>query len=151
MITQEQLGTMTGRPVHDAEGLDIGHVERLLLDDTTGRPEWARVRSGPSGPGDVFVPLREAVLSGDHVELAVTAAAIETAPAAGAGGGDVLSVADEQTLFAHYGIRDAGEQVNADSGTGWSAMDRAQHIRDGADSTGGREGARTRLRVYDAT
>ncbi|GGX26416.1 PRC-barrel domain-containing protein [Streptomyces chryseus] len=144
MITQEQLGRLTGRPVHDADGLDIGHVERLLLDDTTGRPEWALVRGGPSGPGDAFVPLREAVLAGDHVEVAFTAAAIAAAP--GTGGDDVLTVVDERTLFAHYGIRDVREQVNADEGTGWSAMDRAQHIRAGAS---GHEDARTRLRPYD--
>ncbi|MGX1880418.1 PRC-barrel domain-containing protein [Streptomyces sp. NPDC055287] len=145
MITQEQLGTLTGRPVHDADGQGVGHVDRLLLDDTTGRPEWARLRSGPSGPG-VFIPLREAVLAEDHVEVAFTRAVIDAAPAVGVGGDEVLSVADEQTLFAHYGIREVREQVNADAGTGWSAMDRAQHIRSG---TGGLESARTRLRVYD--
>ncbi|WP_455355683.1 PRC-barrel domain-containing protein [Streptomyces sp. SYSU K217416] len=145
MITQEQLATLIGTTVQDADGLDIGQVDCLLLDDTTGRPEWARVRSSSARSGDAFVPLREAVVFGDRLEVAFAAATVNEAPEVGFEGEEVLSVTDEQTLFAYYGVQDVRDQVNADAGTGWAEMDRAQHIRDGVS---GRESTRTRLRVY---
>ncbi|MFF8293133.1 PRC-barrel domain-containing protein [Streptomyces sp. NPDC016309] len=144
MIPQEQLTSLTRRPVHSADGDKIGDVVRVLLDDTTGRAEWALVRGDSSGPGEVFVPLRDAVLAGDHVEVPFPAAVVAAAARVDVPGREVLSVADESRLFACYGVRDVRERVNAERGSGWSEMDRAAGIRAG---TEGQEEARTRLRV----
>ncbi|ORT55630.1 PRC-barrel domain-containing protein [Streptomyces sp. CB03238] len=144
MISQEQLTGLARQPVHAVDGVKVGDVVHVLLDDTTGRAEWARVRSDSSGPGDVFVPLREAVHDGDRVQVPFSMAAIEAAARVDVQGREVLSVADEEKLFACFGLRDVREQVNAEQGSGWSRMDRAEDIRAG---TCGREESRTRLRL----
>ncbi|MGA5170129.1 MULTISPECIES: PRC-barrel domain-containing protein [Streptomyces] len=146
VISQEQLGTLAGRPVYGADGVKIGDVVRVLVDDTTGRAEWACVRGGTSGPGEVFVPLREAVPGTDRIRVPFTVAAVEAAAAVDVRHRDVLSVADEDRLSACFGLTDVRERVNAEEGTGWSRMDRAAGIRAG---TGGHEESRSRLRPLE--
>ncbi|MGW7101725.1 hypothetical protein [Streptomyces sp. NPDC054838] len=143
MITQEQMSALAGRAAHTEQGQRVGAVEYVLVDDTTGRPEWARVVDRASGLGGVFVPLRHASLEEEHLVVPYPVSVIEQAPCAALDCGSVLSVAEEQQLFAHYGLRDAREEVNAESGTGWGQMDRAQAIREG---TAGRERDASRLR-----
>ncbi|MET9700496.1 PRC-barrel domain-containing protein [Streptomyces sp. NPDC006529] len=143
MITQEQLSSLTGYTMRTDQGQHVGRVEYLLVDDTTGRPEWARITDPASGLGGVFVPLRRAELEDGVVVVPYPVAMIEQAPCAALDCGSVLSVAEEQQLFGHYGVRDPRDEVNAESGTGWSAMDRASAIREG---TTGQEHAASRLR-----
>ncbi|WP_336317663.1 PRC-barrel domain-containing protein [Streptomyces lavendofoliae] len=144
MISQEQLTSLARQPVHAADGVKVGDVVDVLLDDATGRAEWARVRGDSSGPGDVFVPLREAVHVGDHVRVPFDRATMEAAAKVDVQGRRIPSVADEARLFACFGLTDIREQVNAEQGSGWSRMDRADGVRADAD---GREEARTRLRL----
>jgi sporulation protein YlmC with PRC-barrel domain len=146
VISQEQLTGLARQPVYAADGVKVGDVVHVLLDDTTGRAEWARVHSDSSGPGDVFVPLREAVHVGDRVQVPFVRATIEAAAKVDVQGRQVLSVADEEKLFACFGLRDVREQVNAEPGSGWSRMDRADEIRTGTD---GQEESRTRLRLLE--
>ncbi|GAA2941686.1 PRC-barrel domain-containing protein [Streptomyces enissocaesilis] len=143
MISQEQLASLAGQPVFAVDGHKAGDVVHVLLDDTTGRPEWVRVRGG-SASGDVFVPLRDAVSGDGRLEVPFSAAVIEAAARVVRGGGETLSVADEEKLFACYALTDVREQVNAEGGSGWSVMDRAQDVQAG---TAGQESLRTRLRV----
>ncbi|MFJ8670113.1 PRC-barrel domain-containing protein [Streptomyces sp. NPDC093600] len=144
MISQEQLTDLARQPVYAADGVKVGDVVHVLLDDTTGRAEWAQVHSDSSGPGDVFVPLGDAVHVGDRIQIPFARSTIEAAAKVELQGRPVLSVADEEKLFACFGLRDVREQVNAEQGSGWSQMDRADHIRRGTD---GQEGVRTRLRL----
>ncbi|MFF8831213.1 PRC-barrel domain-containing protein [Streptomyces sp. NPDC015131] len=143
MITQEQLASLARQPVFSTDGVKIGDVVGVLLDDTTGKAEWARVRAVPPGPGEVFVPLREAVHAGDRVEVPFPVAAVEAAARVDVQGREVLSVADEERLSACFGLDGLREQMNAERGTGWSEMDRIAGIRSGTD---GHEESRTRLR-----
>ncbi|WP_073918081.1 PRC-barrel domain-containing protein [Streptomyces sp. CB00455] len=143
MITQEQLVAVTGCAAHTAQGQRVGAVDYVLVDDTTGRPEWARITDRASGLGGVFVPLREAVLEDGRLVVPYAVAVIEQAPCAALDCGSVLSVAEEERLFGHYGIRDVRDEVNAEGGAGWAKMDRAQTIREG---TAGQEQDRSRLR-----
>ncbi|MFV0126473.1 PRC-barrel domain-containing protein [Streptomyces sp. HMX112] len=145
MITQEQLTDLVGQPVRAADGPKVGDVVHVLVDDTTGRAEWAWLRSDSSGPGDVVVPLRDAVHLGDHVQVPFPAAVIEAAAKAEVQGRIVLSVADEERLLTCFGLRDVRDEVNAEPGTGWSRMDRASDIQAGS---GGQEATRTRLRLF---
>lgn len=143
MITQEQLGAMVGCTACTREGLRVGEVEYVLVDDTTDRPEWVRISDRASGLGGVFVPLRHAVLEDGRLVLPYPVGLIEEAPCAALDCGNVLSVAEEQQLFGHYGLRAAPEEVNAEAGAGWGRMDRAQAIREGAAD---REATVSRLR-----
>lgn len=44
MITEQQLSTVIGSTAHGADG-KLGTVGEVYLDDETGRPEWATVRT----------------------------------------------------------------------------------------------------------
>ncbi|MFJ4776665.1 PRC-barrel domain-containing protein [Streptomyces sp. NPDC088762] len=143
MITQEQVAAMVGCTAYTDQGQRVGGVDYVLVDDTTGRPEWARLTDRSSGLGGVFVPLRHAVLEDRRLVLPYAVSLIERAPCAALDCGNVLSVAEEEQLFAHYGIRDVREEVNAESGAGWGQMDRAATIREGAS---GHEAQVSRLR-----
>ncbi|MFF5447703.1 hypothetical protein [Streptomyces sp. NPDC012888] len=144
MITQEQLTATAGIAAFTDQGQRLGSVEYVLVDDTTGRPEWARVTDPASGLGGVFVPLRHALLDGHRLTLPYAVSLIERAPCAALDCGSVLSVQEEQRLFAHYGLRSARDEVNAESGSGWAGMDRAAAIKEG---TAGREAQASRLRT----
>ncbi|MEU9037070.1 PRC-barrel domain-containing protein [Streptomyces sp. NPDC048352] len=143
MITEEQLTAMTGYAAYTDQGQRVGGVDYVLVDDTTGRPEWVRITDRASGLGGVFVPLRHAALDDERLVLPYAVSLIERAPCAALDCGSVLSVAEEQQLFAHYGIRDARDEVNAEGGAGWGQMDRAETIREG---TAGQEARASRLR-----
>ncbi|KJY33502.1 PRC-barrel domain-containing protein [Streptomyces katrae] len=143
MIKQEQLAAMAGCAAYTEGGQRVGGVEYVLVDDTTGRPEWVRITDRASGLGGVFAPLRHAVLEQERLVLPYAVSLIERAPCAALDCGSVLTVAEEQRLFAHYGLTDVREEVNAEPGSGWSRMDRADTIREG---TAGREARVSRLR-----
>lgn len=49
-----------GRDVMDRDGDKIGKLEEIYLDDQTGKPEWALVKTGMFGGRGSFVPLAEA-------------------------------------------------------------------------------------------
>ncbi|WP_030774159.1 PRC-barrel domain-containing protein [Streptomyces sp. NRRL F-2664] len=142
MITQEQLTAMEGCAAFTEQGQRLGQVEYVLVDDTTGRPEWARITDRASGLGGVFVPLRQADLQNGHLVLPYTVTLIEQAPCAALDCGSVLSVSEEAELYGHYGVRETRNEVHAQEQAGWAVMDRAQTIREG---TTGREHAVSRL------
>ncbi|MER5726933.1 hypothetical protein ABT084_01040 [Streptomyces sp. NPDC002138] len=143
MITEDQLPAMAGCAAHTHHGQRLGQVEYVLVDDTTGRPEWVRIIDRTSGLGGVFVPLRQAEWEDGHLVVPYPVALIEQAPCAALDCGNVLSMAEEEQLYRHYGVRDVRDEVNAEGGAGWGIMDRAQAIREG---TTGQEHAVSRLR-----
>ncbi len=142
MITQEQIAAMEGCTAFTGQGHRLGLVEYILVDDTTGRPEWVRIIDRASGLGGVFVPLREADLESGRLVVPYPVTVIEQAPCAALDCGSVLSVAEETQLFRHYGVRDARDEVHAEGRAGWAVMDRAQTIREG---TAGQANAVSRL------
>ncbi len=58
-----------GRTVVDRSGEKIGKFEDIYLDDETSRPEWAAVNTGLFGLRKTLVPLSEAELTGDQVQV----------------------------------------------------------------------------------
>ncbi|MFE9463066.1 PRC-barrel domain-containing protein [Streptomyces virginiae] len=142
MITQEQIAAMEGSTAFTDQGQRLGLVEYILVDDTTGRPEWVRIIDRASGLGGVFVPLRQADLQNGRLVVPYPVTMIEHAPCAALDCGSVLSVSEEAELYRHYGVRDARDEVNAEGGAGWAVMDRAQTIREG---TAGQAQAVSRL------
>ena len=125
MITREQIPTVLDHPVHDAEGAKIGEARHVFLDDTTGQPEWVSVKTGMFGSHESFVPIHDAALVGDHLEVPFAKEMVKHAPQADVDAGGHLSEQEEHRLYDHYGIdwdasRSAGESA-AGSGTGMAA------------------------------
>ena len=60
----QELITMRGRPVYTSDGEKLGDFEEIYHDETTGQPEWLRVKSsilgGILGTKYFLVPLQGA-------------------------------------------------------------------------------------------
>jgi uncharacterized protein (TIGR02271 family) len=101
MITEQQLSTVIGSTAHGADG-KLGTVGEVYLDDETGRPEWATVRTGLFGTKESFVPLAEADLSGSDLRLPYDTDKIKHAPKIDTDGH--LSPEEEAELYRYYGV-----------------------------------------------
>src|SRR4028118_2323038 len=59
VITDQQISSVIGSTAVGPDGKH-GTVGEVYLDDETGRPEWATVRTGLFGTKEAFVPLADA-------------------------------------------------------------------------------------------
>jgi uncharacterized protein (TIGR02271 family) len=107
MITEQQLDVVIGSTAVGSDG-PLGTVGDVYLDDDTGRPEWATVRTGVFGTRESFVPLAQADLTGADLRLPYDKDTVRNAPRIGTDGH--LSPAEEAELYRYYG-------VSADVGT----------------------------------
>lgn len=95
--------SLIGRKAFDSNGAKIGTVGEVYLDDATGEPEWAAVRTGLLRRG-TFVPLEAGELVDDTLRLPFSRSLIKDAPALGVG--RHLSPQQELRLYRHYGLDD---------------------------------------------
>ncbi|MFD0573742.1 DUF2382 domain-containing protein [Kitasatospora gansuensis] len=98
---------LIGHKAVDRNGDKIGTVDEVYLDDATGEPEWAAVRTGIFGR-DAFVPLTTSEFSGDELKVPYDKSLIKDSPDFGVG--QHLSPAQELQLYRYYGL-DAGGAV----------------------------------------
>ena len=96
--------SLIGRKAFDRNGTKIGTIDEVYLDDATGVPEWAAVRTGIFGR-DAFVPLETSEVVGDDLYVPYDKALVKDAPDFGVG--RHLSPAQELQLYRHYGIEPA--------------------------------------------
>jgi uncharacterized protein (TIGR02271 family) len=101
MITQQQLDVVIGSTAVGPDG-KLGTVGEVYLDDETGRPEWATVRTGMFGTKEAFVPLADADISGEDLRVPYAKDTVKNAPHIGSEGH--LSPAEEEELYRYYGI-----------------------------------------------
>ena len=102
MQTDIDPRSLIGRKAFDRDGAKIGTVDEVYLDDATGVPEWAAVRTGLFSR-DAFVPLEPSELVDDVAAgPASTSALIKDAPDFGVG--RHLSPEQELQLYHHYGL-----------------------------------------------
>jgi uncharacterized protein (TIGR02271 family) len=101
VITEQQLSKVIGSTAVGADG-KLGSVGEVYLDDETGRPEWATVRTGLFGTKESFVPLADADLSGEDLRLPYDKDKVEHAPQIDTDGH--LSPTEEAELYRYYGI-----------------------------------------------
>jgi hypothetical protein len=129
-----------GRTVVDRDGEKIGKFDELYLDEETSRPEWAAVTTGLLGRRQTLIPLADAHLVDDQLQVPFAKAQVEDAPSMDPG--DELSQEEEASLYAHFGIEyssagtvlpedatvDAGrpESANADERSGRGESERAR-------------------------
>ncbi|AZK93072.1 MULTISPECIES: PRC-barrel domain-containing protein [Streptomyces] len=101
MQTDMDPRSLIGRKAYDRDGVKIGTVDEVYLDDATGSPEWAAVRTGLFSR-DAFVPLEPSTMVGDTLRVPYERTLIRGAP--GFGVGRHLSPEQELQLYRHYGI-----------------------------------------------
>jgi uncharacterized protein (TIGR02271 family) len=102
MIGTDTISRVIGQDVYDSSGDKIGSASEVYLDDETGQPEWATVRTGLFGTKESFVPLRDADLTNDGLRVSVTKAQVKDAPKIDTDGH--LSPQEEQELYRYYGL-----------------------------------------------
>ncbi|MFG2022346.1 DUF2382 domain-containing protein [Streptomyces sp. NPDC048825] len=163
MITREQIPAVLDHPVYDADGNKIGDARHVFLDDATGQPEWASVKTGLFGTSESFVPIHDATVVEDHLQVPYPKEKVKDAPNVDVDAGGHLSEQEEHRLYEYYGIDwdAAWQQANQPGEGGWAQADTAQS-RTGDDAmtrseeqmhvgTERREAGRVRLRKYVVT
>ena len=116
MIGTETLDRVIGHDVYDQSGEKIGSASEVYLDDETGLPEWATVRTGLFGTKESFVPIRDADLTDDGLRVAVSKEQVKDAPKIDTDGH--LSPEEEAELYRYYGM---GSGMGSGMGTDASA------------------------------
>ncbi|MFB7664315.1 DUF2382 domain-containing protein [Kitasatospora sp. NPDC056138] len=108
---------LIGHKAVDRNGDKIGTVDEVYLDDATGEPEWAAVRTGIFGR-DAFVPLTTSEFSGEELKVPYDKSLIKDSPDFGVG--QHLSPAQELQLYRYYGLDTAGAPPVAATANGTS-------------------------------
>jgi hypothetical protein len=96
----ETAGGWRDRTMADREGVLLGRIAHIYLDEVTGEPEWALVVTGQGGR-QVFVPLVDAAERQDQIRVPVERALVSDAPAIRAR--RQLSKEDTARLHGYYG------------------------------------------------
>jgi len=92
---------LIGLKAFDRDGQKIGTVDEVYLDDATGIPEWAAVRTGFFGR-DAFVPLEPSEVVDGVLRVPFERSRVKGAPDFGVG--RHLSPEQELQLYRHYGL-----------------------------------------------
>ncbi|MFC7216808.1 PRC-barrel domain-containing protein [Streptomyces polyrhachis] len=93
--------SLIGCKAFDTRGTKIGTVDEVYLDDATGQPEWAAIRTGLFHR-DAFVPLEPSELVSGALRIPFERELIKDAPDFGVG--RHLSPEQELQLYHHYGM-----------------------------------------------
>ncbi|GAA4810300.1 PRC and DUF2382 domain-containing protein [Streptomyces ziwulingensis] len=104
MITREEITRLLDHPVYDGEGNKIGEAKHVFFDDMTGRPEWVSVKTGMFGSNESFIPIHDASLVKDHLEVPYAKDQVKGAPHVDIDSGGHLSAAEEHRLYDYYGV-----------------------------------------------
>lgn len=103
MISQEQIPAVVDHMIYDPEGKKIGEARHVFLDERTGEPEWATVRTGLFGTQETFVPIHEGRIVGDVIEVPFPRTKVNEAPHMDVHRGR-LTEQQERELYSFYGF-----------------------------------------------
>jgi uncharacterized protein (TIGR02271 family) len=114
-MSTESVAQLRGADVIDASGDKVGTVEEIYLDQESGQPEWALVKTGLFGSKSTFVPLSGARPEDDVLRVRYEKDQIKDAPKIEPD--QELSQSEERELYQHYGMGygESGGQ-NGDAG-----------------------------------
>ncbi|MCX5055128.1 MULTISPECIES: PRC-barrel domain-containing protein [unclassified Streptomyces] len=101
MQTDIDPRNLIGRKAFDRSGTKLGTIDEVYLDDATGVPEWAAIRTGLFSR-DAFVPLKPSELVEGTLHVPFDRSLIKDAPDFGVG--RHLSPEQELQLYHHYGL-----------------------------------------------
>jgi uncharacterized protein (TIGR02271 family) len=119
---------LTDANVTGHNGEKLGKVDNVYMDNETGRPEWASVKTGMFGSHVSLVPLATAEYRDGALQVPYSKQQVQDAPHHDPG--KELSVDDERELFSHYGVEYGGDTATARSQetvTGGDQGQRAEH------------------------
>lgn len=136
MSTHQDLTSLIGHNVYDAEGNKIGTAGRIYQSDSTGVPEWVTVKTGLFGNKESFVPLNGAQTDDKGLHVTVHKDKVKDAPLIDTDGH--LSNTETGELYRHYGLMSGGAVPNSgQTGPGRDAVppQRTQTDRDAAQRT----------------
>ena len=138
MITKEQIPAVLNHPILDEGGKKIGEARHVFLDDATGRPEWASVKTGMFGTSESFVPISHASVVDGHVEVPYSKTKVKDAPHVDVDAGGHLSATEEHRLYEYYGMSwdESWARANDPGESGWAHGGAAGAAGTGADPTG---------------
>lgn len=143
MIRTEELHDLlaNGGTVTGSDGSKIGKMGQVFLDDETGEPEWVTVKTGMFGGAESFVPLSQATVSGDEIQVPFDKDMVKDAPRVDDSDGH-LSPEEETELFRYYGVSDSSgtDYTNTSTGQVPVSSDGGQRVDDDRDRTVGRDG-----------
>ncbi|GAA3764313.1 sporulation protein YlmC with PRC-barrel domain [Spinactinospora alkalitolerans] len=94
---------LIGRRLLDRDGNRIGRIGQVYFDDRTDTPKWVAVRTGLFGANERFVPLQGARATDEGLQVPFRGELIRHGPVLDAG--RHLSVAEEERVYWHYGLR----------------------------------------------
>ena len=100
MISEQNIASLIGCNVTDAEGSKIGTVGQVFVDPATGRPNWATVRTGFFGLSESFVPLDQADEVDGELRVPYTKDVVKDAPRIDTD--HELQDSEEDDLYAYY-------------------------------------------------
>jgi uncharacterized protein (TIGR02271 family) len=112
MLGTEQVGSLQGATLVGSDGEKLGSIDDIYVDEDTGKPEFALVKTGLFGTGSRFVPLQQAQMEGDEVHVNFTKDQVKDSPDFDADGD--LSQDQEARIYSHYGL--AYSEARSDSG-----------------------------------
>ncbi|MER6300931.1 PRC and DUF2382 domain-containing protein [Kitasatospora sp. NPDC001539] len=145
MITEQQARSMLHHPVHDAEDSKIGKADHVFLSDATGKPEWVSIKTGWFGTSESFVPIRDARVVDDHIQVPYLKDKVKDAPLVTVEDGGHLSEREERRLCRHYGIAwdEAWRAANQPGEGGWAHAGRQTAAGTTAGTAAGAAAGRT--------
>jgi|Tabmets5t2r1_1033131.scaffolds.fasta_scaffold14038_2 sporulation protein YlmC with PRC-barrel domain len=143
----DDVSNWRGRDVVDQNGHAVGVITDLYVDDATGRPEWAAVKSRLFSHRVTFVPLSEASAHGLRVQVPYGQSHIHDTPNIDPDGH--LSAEEEARRYQHYGLHYGLVAAGAGpSGADSEFIAPATDKVDEESPPGTREGGRHRLRRH---
>jgi uncharacterized protein (TIGR02271 family) len=107
-ISSNQLDSLAAASgnVVSANGQKIGGIGQIYLDDSTGEPSFATVKTGLFGTAESFVPLADATVDGNDIRVNYDKDLVKDAPHVDPDGD--ITPEEEQRLYAHYGLASGG-------------------------------------------
>ena len=104
MISTNDVQNLVGQGgiVTDADGGKIGKIGQVYLDNETGDPQWVTVSTGLFGTSESFVPLDDATVSGNDIQVRFSKDVVRDAPRIDAD--REISDQEQEKLFHYYEV-----------------------------------------------
>jgi uncharacterized protein (TIGR02271 family) len=110
----QTITDLRGQEVLDRDGDKIGKLDEIYVDQQTGQPEWALVKTGLFGGRGTFVPLASAQPGDDGLRVAFEKDRVKDAP--NIDPDHELTPQEETELYQYYGLDDGGASATNGSG-----------------------------------